>query len=161
MGRALLAIGVVIPVGAIGVLSQWSSIPDETPAVHKPVAWALLTAPPVPHSAEGRPGRPSMRGLGWQVVDYLAAHRVLVVKVQTYRMDEAMDIAAELVDPLQDGYSEVLVYFHSPHEALAAKRVQWSPASGFVEIDFGDFGPVGRDDGARDGGAQTPYSKGP
>ena len=105
-----------------------------------------------------------MRGLGWQVVDYLSAHRVLVVKVQTYRMDEAMDIAVELVGPLQDGYSEVLVYFHRPHEALAARRVQWLPTSGFVEIDFSDFsdvGPIGRDDRTNDADARSRLSKGP
>ena len=161
MGRALLAIGVVIPVGTIGVLYQLRSVPAETPAVHEPVSWALVTAPPVPPSAAAQPGRPSLRGLGWQVADYLSAHRVLVVKVETYRMDEAMDIAVELVDPLQDGYSEVLVYFHYPHETLAAKRVQWSPAFGFVDIDFRDFGAVGRGDLGSDAGAQVPHLKGP
>lgn len=161
MGRALLAIGVVISVGVIGVLYQLLSIPHETPVVYKPATWALLTTPPVPPSVAVQPGRPSMRGLGWQVVDHLSAHRVLVVKVQTYRMDEAMHIAVELIGPLLDGYSEVLVYFHRPHEALAARRVQWSPASGFVEIDFSDVGPVGRDDRTRHAGARSPLSKGP
>jgi hypothetical protein len=105
-----------------------------------------------------------MRGLGWQVVDYLSAHRVLVVKVQTYRMDEAMDIAGELIGPLQEGYSEVFVYVHRPHEAFAARRVQWSPASGFVEIDFSDFsnlGAVGPEERTSDAGARSPLSKGP
>ena len=161
MGRAFLAVGVVIPLGTIGVLYQLFSIPHETPVVHEPATWTLVTTPPVPPSAPVRPGRPSMRGLGWQVVDYLSAHRVLVVKVQTYRMDEAMDIAVELVDPLQDGNSEVLVYFHRPHIALAAKRVQWSPASGFVEIDFSEFEPVRRDDTARDAGPRSSLSKEP
>ena len=161
MGRALLAIGVVIPVGTIGVLYQLRSVPDTTPVVREPATWALVTRPPVPPSAAVRPGRPSMRGLGWQVADYLSALQVLVVKVETYRLDEAMDIAAELVDPLQDGYSEVLVYFHYPHETLAAKRVQWLPASGFVEIDFRDFGPVGRDERGSNAGARSPLSKGP
>lgn len=161
MGRAFLAIGVVIPVGAIGVLYQLHSIRTESPVVGKPPIWALVTTTPVPPSATVRPDRPSMRGLGWQVVDYLSAHRVLVVKVQTHRMEEAMGIAVELVDPLQDEYSEVLVYFHRPHEALAAKRVQWSPTSGFVEIDFSDFGLVRPDDAAGDTGARAPLSKGP
>ena len=164
MGRAFLAISVVIPIGAIGVLYQLLSIPHETPVVHKPATWVLVTTPPVPPSAAVRPGRPSMRGLGWQVVDYLSAHRVLVVNVQTYRMDEAMDIAVELIGPLQEGYSEVLVYFHHPHEALAARRVQWSLASGFVEIDFSDFsnlGPVVPEDRTSDAGARSPLSKGP
>jgi len=161
MGQVLLAIGVIIPLGTIGVLYQLRSVPDKTPVVREPAIWALMATPPVPPSAAVRPGRPAMRGLAWQVADYLSAHRVLVVKVETYRMDEAMNIAAELVDPLQDGYSEVLVYFHYPHETLAAKRVQWSPASGYVEIDFRDFGPVGREDRGSDASVRSPLSKGP
>ena len=161
MGRALLTIGVVLPVGALSVVYQLFSFPNETPLVHAPATWTLVTMLPVPPSAAVRPGRPSMRGLGWQVVDYLSAHRVLVVKIQTYRMDEAMDIAIELIDPLQDGYSEVLVYFHHPHTALAQKRVQWSPASGFIEIDFSDFQPVQRNDKADDTRSRLPLSKEP
>ena len=161
MGRTLLTIGVVLTVGALPVVYQLFSFPNETPVVHAPATWTLVTMPPVPPSAEVRPGRPSMRGLGWQVVDYLSAHRVLVVKIQTYRMDEAMDITIELIDPLQNGYSEVLVYFHHPHTALAQKRVQWTPASGFIEIDFSDFQPVQRNDKADDTRSRLPLSKEP
>ena len=161
MGRTLLTLGVVLPVGALSVVYQLFSFPNETPVVHAPATWTLVTMPPVPPSAEVRPGRPSMRGLGWQVVDYLSAHRVLVVKIQTYRMDEAMDITIELIDPLQNGYSEVLVYFHHPHTALAQKRVQGTPASGFIEIDFSDFQPVQRNDKADDTRSRLPLSKEP
>ena len=153
MGRTLLTLGVVLPVGALSVVYQLFSFPNETPVVHAPATWTLVTMPPVPPSAEVRPGRPSMRGL--------SAHRVLVVKIQTYRMDEAMDITIELIDPLQNGYSEVLVYFHHPHTALAQKRVQWTPASGFIEIDFSDFQPVQRNDKADDTRSRLPLSKEP
>lgn len=137
MGRAFLAVCVVSPIVVLGVWYQIVAIPDESPAVREPASWALVTRPPIPPSAAIRPGRPSLRGLGWQVVDYLSAHGVLVVTIHTHRMEEASAIAVELIDPLKDGYAEVLVYFHRPHHAFAEKRVQWSPLSGFVETDFG------------------------
>ena len=155
---------VVIPVVVIGLLLQIRSLPGDAPAVLAPASWSLVTVPPVPPSAPVRPVRPSMRGLGWQVVDYLSAHGVLVVTIHTYRMDKASDIAVELIEPLQDGYVEVLVYFHSPQEALAAKRIQWSPSSGFVETDFAPFADLGAtghsDDAARDTAPLLRLSKG-
>ena len=77
-----------------------------------------------------------MRGLGWQVIDYLSALGVLIVDVKTHRLDEALGIARALVHPLEDSYIEVLVYFHAPGAELAAKRVQWTPAGGYIELDL-------------------------
>ena len=109
-----------------------ASLPDVAP----PGAWVLMTpqAPTAP-TARFRP-RPSMRGLGWQVIDYLSALGVLIVDVETHRLDEALGIARALVHPLEDSYIEVLVYFRAPGAELAAKRVQWTPAGGYLELDL-------------------------
>ena len=158
MGRAFLVIGVVGLLVAFGVWYLIVAIPGRNPAVREPASWALVTLPPVPPSAAARPGRPSLRGLGWQVVDYLSAPGVLVVTIHTHRMEEASAIAVELIDPLKDGYAEVLVYFHRPHDAFAEKRVQWSLRSGFVET---DLGAVGRPtDAAGDNDVRSTRSKG-
>ena len=74
--------------------------------------------------------------LGWQVIDYLSVRGVLVINVETYRVDEASTIAHELVSPLASSYAEVLVYLRKPGEPLAAARVQWTPRAGFTEIDL-------------------------
>ena len=162
MRRAVLTMVLVIPVAAIGLRHQLLSVPDGTPAVQAPASWSLVTVAPVPLSAAVRPGRPSMRGLGWQVVNYLSAHGVLVVTIHTHRMAEATDIAVELVEPLQDGYVEVLVYFHRPKETMATKRIQWSPSLGFVETNFAiSTGATGYPDApARGATPRTPLSKG-
>ena len=94
--------------------------------------------PPGPGLSHGPLPAPARlcRGLGWQVIDYLSALGILIVDVETHRLDEALGIARALVHPLKDSYIEVLVYFRAPGTELAAKRVQWTPASGYVELDI-------------------------
>lgn len=117
------------------VVTRWSA-PDALPAVSPPGPWLLADPRPVdPPFARFRP-RPSMRGLGWQVIDYLSALGVLIVEVETYRLDETLGIAHALVEPLKDSYNEVLVYFSEPGRELAAQRVQWTPDGGYVRIDI-------------------------
>ena len=109
---------------------------DPLPQVKPPGTWFLLgPLPPAPPTGI-LPGRPSARGIGWQVVDYVSAHGVLIANVETERLEEANGIARTLVDPLKDGYVEVLVYFRRPGMRLADERVQWTPAGGYVEMDL-------------------------
>ena len=44
--------------------------------------------------------------------------------------------ARALVHPLEDSYIEVLVYFQAPGSELAARRVQWTPSGGYIELDI-------------------------
>lgn len=116
-------------------VARWSA-PDVLPHVTAPGPWLLADPRPVdPSFARFRP-RPSMRGIGWQVIDYLSALGVLIVEVETYRLDEALDIAQALVEPLKESYIEVLVYFSEPGQELAAQRVQWTPERGYVRTDI-------------------------
>ena len=77
----------------------------------------------------------------WTVLEQVAANRALVVEIETDRIDEARQIAGEIVDLVGDRYLEVLIYFHRPGTyaagGLPARRVQWTPSRGFVEITFG------------------------
>ena len=137
--RKLILAAVVLAVAAAaaggGAVARWSA-PDALPAVSPPGPWLLADPRPVdPPFARFRP-RPSMRGLGWQVIDYLSALGVLIVEVETYRLDETVGIAHALVEPLKESYNEVLVYFSEPGQEFAAQRVQWTPDGGYVQIDI-------------------------
>ena len=73
----------------------------------------------------------------WSVTEQLSAHHVLIVHVETRRLNEARAIARSIVDPLlpKARYAEILIYFHRPGrpDLLAPRRVQWTPRHGYVE----------------------------
>jgi hypothetical protein len=73
----------------------------------------------------------------WSVTEQLAAEHVLIVHVETRHLDEARAVARYIVDPViaKEKYAEVLVYFHRPGrpDTLPPRRVQWTPANGYVE----------------------------
>lgn len=73
---------------------------------------------------------------GWRVAHQLSAHHILVLEVETERLDEAKAIAAQLVEPVRDRYSEIVVYFYRPGQRgkLADRRVQWTPRGGYVLV---------------------------
>jgi hypothetical protein len=74
----------------------------------------------------------------WSVTEQLSAHHVLIVHVETRHLDEARAIARTIVDPIlpKENYAEILIYFHRPGrpDLLAPRRVQWTPARGYVEL---------------------------
>jgi hypothetical protein len=76
---------------------------------------------------------------GWTVVGMISAQRALVVEVDTLRLNEAVAIAQQIVEPVSDRYDEVLVYFFDDPGAtprLAALRVQWTPADGYRTLEL-------------------------
>ena len=134
MKKVLIAAGAVAVAGLARIVAVPS--PGPLPDVRPPGAWVLMTPQALTSpTARFRP-RPSMRGLGWQVIDYVSALGVLIVDVETHRLDEALGIARALVHPLEDSYIEVLVYFQAPGTGLAARRVQWTLTGGYVELDL-------------------------
>lgn len=72
-------------------------------------------------------------GQDWRLLHQYSAHYVLIVKIETDRIDEAAAIARELIDPVKAAYAEAMVYFYRPptHGQLASARVQWSRAGGY------------------------------
>lgn len=74
----------------------------------------------------------------WTITEQFAAQHVMVLQIETTHLDEAAAIARAVVTPLQDRYSEIMIYFHRPGrpDTLPPRRVQWSHATGFVETDF-------------------------
>ncbi|GEM_PF-6526933 len=130
MSKLFLLTSLIAIVAAFYGIHQTFALSNGTPLVHEPPVWSLGTSSGAPS------GRPSTRGLGWQVANYWSGHGVLVVNVHTYRMAETIAIALELTELVKDAYAEVLIYFYRPNETLAAKRAQWSPSTGLIEIDL-------------------------
>jgi hypothetical protein len=61
---------------------------------------------------------------------------MMVVEVETELPETSRQIAAQVVEPLKDRYDEVLIYVRtpdSPQDALPARRIQWTPRTGYVE----------------------------
>jgi len=74
----------------------------------------------------------------WTITEQFAAQHVMVLQIETRHLDESGAIARAVASPLQDRYSEIMIYFHRPGrpDTLPPRRVQWSRAAGYVETDF-------------------------
>jgi hypothetical protein len=74
----------------------------------------------------------------WTVSRATSADRVMVVAVDANHPERAQQIATEIVTPIRGRYDEVLVYVTSTNarEDPEVRRIQWTPARGYVETDF-------------------------
>ena len=105
---------------------------------------SLVSGPPARPLTGAAVPADTVRGIyfppaeGWRVVEQLSAHHVLVLEVETERLNEARAIAQQLVRPVADRYSEVLIYFYRPGRrgTLAARRVQWTPRGDYVVVNY-------------------------
>ncbi len=85
--------------------------------------------PPAPREGDRYPG--------WTVTKAYSAHYAMIVEVETDTPETALQIAAQIVEPIKDRYQEVLLYARdpdSPADALPARRVQWTRGGGYVEM---------------------------
>lgn len=74
----------------------------------------------------------------WRIVEMATAHGAFTIEVEMAEGVDTDEIARSLVEPLQDRYAEVLVYFHA-HGAdtdLPQLRVQWTAGGGYVETRY-------------------------
>ncbi len=69
----------------------------------------------------------------WTIVQRTAAHRMLVLDIETHHTEDALEIARTLGAPEQDRFTEILMFFHPPGRRQAARRVQWTRAHGYIE----------------------------
>lgn len=93
---------------------------------------------PAPPSAGPRPGQPAMGGPGWRVISSNSVSGVLMMIVETERLDDMTEIAREAVTPAAAQLLEALVYFHRPGASDAVGRVQWTPDGGYQPLRFGE-----------------------
>jgi hypothetical protein len=83
---------------------------------------------------------PDDRRWRWSVTRAQASQGALVVEADVIDLNQSMASARAIVDPVRSQYSEVLVYLRragSPSR-FASRRVQWTPAGGFVETALQD-----------------------
>jgi hypothetical protein len=104
-----------------------------------PIAAVDTSIGPSPPSPPAPPPRAGTRFPGWTVTRSYSAHHMMIVEVEAAVPQHARQIAAQLVEPLEGRYDEVLVYVRDPGaslDELAGRRVQWTKRSGYVEIIF-------------------------
>ena len=74
----------------------------------------------------------------WRIVEMATAHGAFTIEVEMAEGVDTGEIARALVEPLQDRYAEVLVYFHArdAQTDLPRLRVQWTADGGYVETRY-------------------------
>ena len=74
----------------------------------------------------------------WRIVEMATAHGAFTIEVEMAEDVDTAEIARSLIQPLQDRYAEVLVYFHArdAQDELPQSRVQWTAAGGYVETRY-------------------------
>ena len=105
------------------------------------VQWSVLPPALLPDGAATsslvrrlNDARPPDAPITWAVVSATSAQRALVVDVDAVHVDQALAIAAAIVGPLREQYVEILVYLRRAGTASTLRRVQWTPAGGYVEL---------------------------
>jgi hypothetical protein len=76
----------------------------------------------------------------WSIVEMATAHGAFTIEVEMAEGVDTDEIARSLIEPLQDRYAEVLVYFHArgAETDLPELRIQWTAAGGYAETRYAD-----------------------
>ena len=79
----------------------------------------------------------------WRIAEMATAHGAFTIEVEVADEVDTAALARELIRPLQDRYTEVLVYFHARDSAgdLPRLRVQWTAEHGYVETRYQPANP--------------------
>ena len=72
----------------------------------------------------------------WTAMAATSALREMVVHVEAIEVRQARQIATAIVEPRRAQFDDILVYVHrvGGSNALAARRVEWTPRGGYEEI---------------------------
>ena len=83
--------------------------------------------------------QPAMLWPAWTVKAANSAHHALVVDVEARKVEQARQIAEQIVEPVRSrGYQEILIYIRKVGDPDAPmRRVQWTPRTGYVESAYG------------------------
>ena len=75
---------------------------------------------------------------GWHIRNMATAHGVFVIEVDAEDPTQTETIARALIEPIRDDYTEILVYVNTlgDESDLPARRMQWTPGGGYVEITY-------------------------
>lgn len=108
-----------------------------------PAPGASPTTGGAPASATGdspaaAPDGPALVNDGWYVRNMATAHGAFVIEVEAEDPEQTEAISRALVEPIKDDYAEILVYINrlGDDSDLPARRVQWTPRDGYVELTY-------------------------
>ena len=75
---------------------------------------------------------------GWHIRNMATAHGVFVIEVDAEDPTQTETIARALIEPIRDDYTEILIYVNKlgSESDLPARRMQWTPGGGYVEITY-------------------------
>ena len=76
----------------------------------------------------------------WRILKMATAHDVITLEVEVADLEQASDVARELMAPLESRYAEALIYVYAAGEGegghVPAMRFQWTAAGGFVVMQY-------------------------
>ena len=72
----------------------------------------------------------------FSIVEMATAHGAFTMEVEIATGADTGSIAKGLIEPIQDRYAEVLVYFYDRESdaALPRSRIQWTAEGGYTEL---------------------------
>ena len=110
----------------------------DTPAPGGSPAPGDSQAPGSPPAPAAGPDEPSLVNDGWYVRNMATAHGAFVIEVEAEDPEQTEAISRALVEPIKAGYAEILVYINrlGDDSDLPARRVQWTPRDGYVELSY-------------------------
>ena len=140
--RGWLRLGLLGCAGALLVLN-WNirRAPLETGGQDPAGGLEIVTLDALPDQSPDRaadPAEPSLVNDGWYVRNMATAHGAFVIEVEAEDPEQTDTIARALIEPIKDDYAEVLVYVNrmGDDSDLPARRVQWTPRDGYVELNY-------------------------
>ncbi len=112
------------------------------------VAGAALCAVVAGCARDGPPAEPAPPAFdevgvvneAWRILKMATAHDVITLEVEVADLEQASDVARELMAPLESRYAEALIYVYAAGEGegghVPAMRFQWTAAGGLVAMKY-------------------------
>jgi hypothetical protein len=74
----------------------------------------------------------------FSILEMATAHGAFTIEVEVDADADTQVISRQLVEPIHTRYAEVLVYFYdrAGDGELPMRRVQWTEAGGYTEIEY-------------------------
>ena len=74
----------------------------------------------------------------FSIVEMATAHGAFTIEVEVDLGADTMSIARRLIEPVQDRYAEILVYFYdrASDGQLPLSRVQWTAEGGYSVVEY-------------------------
>ena len=96
----------------------------------------VSTGRPVAATADA--SEPLLVNENWYIRNMATAHGAFVIEVEAEDPAQTEAIARALIEPIREDYDEILVYVNTlgDESDLPARRMQWTPGEGYVEITY-------------------------